>query len=258
MDVNIFAKATQLIAACDAVYLGVLDTNGFPHVSTVSTINPDSLFTAYFATGMGANKTKRLLADKRASICYRINGNNITLVGEGEILTDQETKSRCWIDWFVAHFPLGQTDPNYCIIKFTTKRMSLWIDNESAECTVDELLTVQSRCGLLCKWCDYRESHSCGGCVETNGHPFHGECPVAMCCQDKGHTHCGQCDSLPGACADPDCAKIDANGFYECNACPSTSCDKLYPYSYKDPVHGDNPPGSRVEICRTWALQANL
>ena len=27
----------------------------------------------------------------------------------------------------------GKTDPNYCVIKFDTKRTSLWIDDETAE-----------------------------------------------------------------------------------------------------------------------------
>ena len=45
---------------------------------------------------------------------------------------------------------------------------------------------VDSRCGLHCTGCEYKETCGCGGCIETNGHPFHGECPVAVCCQDKG------------------------------------------------------------------------
>ena len=253
MDANIFAKANQIIKTCVAAYLGVIDENGCPHVSTVSTINPENIFEAYFATGMGANKTKRLLKERRASVCYRSENDNITLVGEAEILTDQATKSQCWLDWFINHFPGGETDPNYCIIKFTTKRVSLWIDNESAEFTIDDVLTVQSRCGLLCNFCDFKEPYHCGGCIGTNGHPFHGECPVAKCCQGKGYTHCGECENLPGECADPGCKKIDDNGFYKCGGCKSTSCDKLYPYSYKDPEHGDNPPGARIVVCKAWA-----
>lgn len=227
MNANIFEKANQIIKSCDTVYLGVIDENNFPSVSTVSVIKPESIFEAYFATGTDANKTRRLLRNNRASVCYRVDGNNITLVGEAEILTDHETKSRLWLDWFINHFPLGETDPNYCIIKFTTKRVSLWIDNESAEFSIDELMTVQSRCGLLCNGCTYKESHGCGGCIETNGHPFHGECPIAVCCQNKGHTHCGECDVIP--------------------------CDKLYKYSYLDPEHGDKPQGARVAVYRAWA-----
>lgn len=252
MNANIFEKANQLLKSCDAAYLGVIDENGCPSVSTVSVIKPESILETYFSTNIGSNKEKRLSKNNRASICYHKNGNNITLVGEAKILTDQETKSRYWKDSFMKHYHGGETDPNYCIIKFVAKRASLWVDNESEEFIIDDLLTVQSRCGLLCKWCTYRESNGCGGCVETNGHPFHGECPVAKCCQDKGYSHCGECVDLPGECAEPNCKKIDANGFYGCGGCDKTSCDKLFPYSFKDPEHGDNPPGARVSVCIAW------
>ncbi|MFI3325848.1 MAG: DUF3795 domain-containing protein [Clostridia bacterium] len=56
---------------------------------------------------------------------------------------------------------------------------------------------VDSRCGLHCTGCDWKEGHSCGGCIETNGNPFHGECPVAVCCQEKGNTHCRPCSNIP-------------------------------------------------------------
>ncbi|MDL2287141.1 pyridoxamine 5'-phosphate oxidase family protein [Eubacteriales bacterium OttesenSCG-928-G02] len=252
MDVNLFVKANQIIKSCDAVYLSVLDEEGYPHVSTVSNISPQDMFKAYFAVGINSNKFKRLCCDNRSSICYRSDNNNITLVGEINILNDQKTKSQYWLDWFIDHFPDGKTDPNYCILEFITKRVSLFIDAESAEFTVDELLSVQSRCGLLCSFCSYREEYNCGGCIETNGNPFHGECPVAKCCQDKTYNHCGECESLPDRCTESNCKKIDQNGFYKCTDCKNTSCGKLYSYSYTDPDHGDNPPGARVMICRTW------
>ena len=229
MDANIFAKANQIIKNCDAAYLGVLEENGGPHVSAVSNINPEGIFGAYFAIGANGNKYRRLKKDNRASVCYRAPATNITLDGTIEIITDQEIKNRLWQGGFINHFPGGETDPNYCIIKFTTKRVSLWVDNESAEFAIDELLTVQSRCGLLCKWCTYRNSHGCGGCVETNGNPFHGECPVAKCCQEKGYTHCGECADMP--------------------------CEQLRQYSCDDADHGDNPPGARLEICKAWAAR---
>jgi hypothetical protein len=87
---------------------------------------------------------------------------------------------------------------------------------------------IDSRCGLYCTGCAWIESNGCGGCIETNGRPFHGECPIAVCCQDKGFTHCGECEDIP--------------------------CDKLYAYSL-DPDHGDNPPGARIETCRRWAAE---
>ena len=85
---------------------------------------------------------------------------------------------------------------------------------------------IDSRCGLHCTGCEWKESHGCGGCIETNGNPFHGKCPVAACCQDKGYIHCGECPDIP--------------------------CKLLTGYS-NDPEHGDKPPGKRIEQCREWA-----
>ena len=229
MNANIFEKANQIIRACDAAYIGVIDENGCPSVSTVSPIRPENLFEAFFATGLDANKTKRLLKDKRASVCYRIDGANVTLVGEAAILTDQASKSKHWLDWFPEHFPLGETDPNYCIIHFTTKRVSLWIDNESAEFPIDALLTVQSRCGLLCDGCAFKASHGCAGCVALSGKPFWGECPVAACCQAKGYAHCGECADIP--------------------------CEQLRGFSCGEGEHCDKPAGARIAVCRAWAEQ---
>jgi general stress protein 26 len=139
MNANVFEKASRIIKTCDAAYVGVIDEDGFPSVSTVAPINQESIFATYFATTLDANKTKRLQKNNRASVCFHTGGDNITLVGETETLTDQETKSRFWQDWFINHFPGGETDPNYCIIKITTKRVSLWVGNEGAESLIDKL-----------------------------------------------------------------------------------------------------------------------
>jgi len=129
---TIIEKANRVIKTCDAAYLGVIDENGCPSVSTVSPLRPESIHEAYFGTSPDANKTQRLLKDKRASVCYHKGGDNITLVGEAEVLTDQATKSRVWESWFIEHFPGGETDPNYCVIKFTAQRASLWVGGEYA------------------------------------------------------------------------------------------------------------------------------
>jgi hypothetical protein len=88
---------------------------------------------------------------------------------------------------------------------------------------------IESRCGLLCNECSYKQSHGCGGCIETNGHPFHGECGLAKCCQDKGFTYCGECNSFP--------------------------CELLNEFSY-DKEHGDN--GARIEQCKKWVKKTQL
>ena len=88
---------------------------------------------------------------------------------------------------------------------------------------------VDSRCGLYCTNCEWKESPGCGGCIGTNGHPFHGKCPIASYSFEKGLHHCGECNVIP--------------------------CEKLYEYSYLDPEHGDKPQGARVQVCRKQAAE---
>ena len=82
---------------------------------------------------------------------------------------------------------------------------------------------IDSRCGLSCAECTYKEATGCGGCIATNGHPFHGECELAKCAENKGKRFCGECPEFP-------------------------DCELLNRFSY-DPVHGEN--GGRIERCIT-------
>lgn len=82
---------------------------------------------------------------------------------------------------------------------------------------------IESRCGILCSVCQYKEDTGCKGCTEMKK-PFWGEsCPVKACCEGKPHTHCGECAEFP--------------------------CGLAHRFAY-DPRQGDN--GKRLEQCRKW------
>ncbi len=84
---------------------------------------------------------------------------------------------------------------------------------------------VESRCGILCRACEYRETMNCAGCVHIDK-PFWGDsCPVKSCCESKDLKHCGKCNDLP--------------------------CDLLNKFAY-DKEQGDD--GKRIEQCRAWAV----
>lgn len=85
----------------------------------------------------------------------------------------------------------------------------------------------ESRCGILCSRCQFRESTGCRGCPEI-ARPFWGEaCPVKSCCEEKGHAHCGECGAFP--------------------------CPQLTAFAF-DEKQGDN--GARIERCRKWREEA--
>lgn len=82
---------------------------------------------------------------------------------------------------------------------------------------------IQSRCGILCEECHYKEEVGCKGCVNIDK-PFWGEsCPVKSCCENKSLSHCGQCKLFP--------------------------CELLIQFAY-DEEQGDG--GKRIEQCKCW------
>ncbi len=82
---------------------------------------------------------------------------------------------------------------------------------------------IESRCGIVCSECSYKEQVNCVGCVAMDK-PFWGDnCPVKSCCESKSNEHCGECKTFP--------------------------CDLLNQFAY-DKEQGDE--GKRIEQCRAW------
>lgn len=82
---------------------------------------------------------------------------------------------------------------------------------------------IQSRCGLCCDACAYREPNRCPGCTRQP-RPFWGDCPLKTCAERRGLAHCGLCPDFP--------------------------CRTLSRFAY-DTEHGEGD-GSRLERCRRW------
>ena len=88
---------------------------------------------------------------------------------------------------------------------------------------------VESRCGLLCSACGYREQMNCKGCVNIP-RPFWGEsCPVKACCEGRGLAHCGLCEKFP--------------------------CGLLEQFAW-DKEQGDE--GERIRTCERWKKEGAL
>lgn len=87
---------------------------------------------------------------------------------------------------------------------------------------------IQSRCGLLCNECEYRESMNCSGCTNIEKPFWGGSCPVKSCCEGRGHSFCGECSDFP--------------------------CDLLHSFSYAE-EQGDD--GRRIEQCRVWHSESS-
>jgi len=137
MSQKIIDRATSVIAGKakggnhGCCVLALIDEDGYPTASTLSVSKAEGIREVTFCTGLDSNKAARIRASNRASVCFSSEEYNITLVGTIEVLTDSETKKEMWYDGCEEYFPGGTEDPNYCVLRFRTKRYSLFLDWEA-------------------------------------------------------------------------------------------------------------------------------
>lgn len=130
MNSELMNKAEEIVRNAKIATIGKIDDKGYPRTSMISNIKTEGLNTLWFTTGLTSSKVKFFTQNNKASVCYTDGENNVTLLGIVDILTDPDLKEQLWLDWFIHYFPGGVTDPNYCLLKFTTKEVHYWIDKQ--------------------------------------------------------------------------------------------------------------------------------
>lgn len=124
------SKALAMLERCEVISVASIDENGFPRPVPLSKIKSEGLSGIWFSTGTSSEKTKHFQINNKAGISLFEGGNSMVETGIMEIVTNPAIKKTLWQDWFIHHFPQGVDDPEYCILKFTGEKATLWIDSE--------------------------------------------------------------------------------------------------------------------------------
>lgn len=125
---EIIAKNAQENGYCT---LALIDLEGYPTASTISASKNDGINWITFCTGLHWPKSDRIRKCNRASVCFNSIDHNITLVGTIELITDQEVKNEMWCSDLSDYFK-GPNDPDYCVLRFETKRYNIFADSKEA------------------------------------------------------------------------------------------------------------------------------
>ena len=124
----------------DTAVLASVDADGCPAMRAMLVLEHGSLRTQYFSTNTSSGKVKALRNNPKASVYYCTPGSfrGVLFVGTVEVCTDQPTKDFLWREGFERYYPLGATDPDYCVLKFTAVRGAVY-GHENCRFTMDEL-----------------------------------------------------------------------------------------------------------------------
>ena len=131
-----FGKIAQaVVERSGKTIIGSVDEEGYPNLKAM--LKPrehDGLKVFYFTTNTSSLRVRQYLQNPKASIYFYDARffKGVMFRGEMEVLQDPETKERIWRDGDTMYYPLGVTDPDYCVLRFTAKKGRLY-QNFSSE-----------------------------------------------------------------------------------------------------------------------------
>jgi general stress protein 26 len=116
--------AIGLVEKSTKSFIGSVDDEGYPNIKVMlSPREHDGIKEFYFTTNTHSMRVKQYIKNPKASI-YFFDGRffrAVMLKGKMEVHQDQETKDRIWREGDNLYYKLGKTDPDYCILHFTSE-----------------------------------------------------------------------------------------------------------------------------------------
>ena len=102
-----------------------VDGDGYPN--TKAMLPPrkrEGIKHFYFTTNTSSMRVNQYLANPKACVYFfdKLFFRGVMLKGTMEVLLDSLTKEKIWHDGDELYYPKGVTDPDYCVLKFTTQK----------------------------------------------------------------------------------------------------------------------------------------
>jgi len=135
-------KLERFIDKQKVSFICSVDKEGYPNVKAM--LKPrkrKGLKEFYFSTNTFSMRVSQYESNRKASIYFYRKGLikyvGVMLVGEMEVLKDQETKDMIWKKGDTMYYKKGVTDPDYCVLKFTAKSGRYYADLKTKSFDVD-------------------------------------------------------------------------------------------------------------------------
>lgn len=130
---EIEAQADKLVGGCEVMFVASVNENGYPRVCCVNKLKDCGFKDLYFVTSKRSEKqgkAKHFESNTKSSVCFRRDGDSLTLVGNIEIITDKKVMLSLWQDSDRKFFKNGTDDPKIRFIHFHTTEATFWIGNK--------------------------------------------------------------------------------------------------------------------------------
>jgi general stress protein 26 len=112
-----------LIEKAGASFVGSIDSEGVPNIKAMLLPRKrDGIKRFYFTTNTSSMRVSQFRANPKACVyfCDSRFFRGVMLQGTMDVLEDSQSKEMIWLDGDEMFYPLGVTDPDYCVLRFTT------------------------------------------------------------------------------------------------------------------------------------------
>ena len=130
----------NLIDKIGISFISSIDEEGFPN--TKAMLPPrkrEGIKHIYFTTNTMSIRVSQYKENPKASVyfCDKRFFRGVMLKGIMEVLEDSDSKEMIWHEGDTMYYPLGVTDPNYCVLKFTAHKGRFYSNFKSENFDID-------------------------------------------------------------------------------------------------------------------------
>lgn len=123
-------------------FISSVDQEGFPN--TKAMLPPrrrDGIHTFYFTTNTSSMRVAQYRENPKSCVYFfdKRFFRGVMLKGVMEVLEDAANKEMIWRDGDDTYYPLGVTDPDYCVLKFSVQSGRYYSNFSSEDFSIDPL-----------------------------------------------------------------------------------------------------------------------
>ena len=143
MNIKDVVNVIQKAECAQIATFGKEETEGFPEIRALLNLaNPKKYpklkgkaisvdgetLTIYLTTNTSSRKIRQIRANNNVCLYFTLpkQFKGVSAIGTIEEVTDQAVKEDFWQFGWTIYYHKGPTDPDYTILKFTTKYMHCW------------------------------------------------------------------------------------------------------------------------------------
>ncbi len=137
MENKLFEQDVEnLIQRAGNALIGSIDEEGYPNIKAMLPPRKrEGIQIIYFSTNTSSERVKQFRTNPKASL-YFFDAQafqGVLLKGNMQVLETPEYKEMLWQKGDNLYYPLGVTDPDYCVLVFQTETVRYYANLSSTE-----------------------------------------------------------------------------------------------------------------------------